>query len=478
MTITTRLTTFFLMAMATVLIGFSLSMYLITHDALYEDAEEHLFSAMQTLVAAAQIRPDGVEEPPEWRVSVGGEGLLDTQIEWSVRNGQGRRIVSSAQYPAWRDPKTDDATAIPSDDPARKRDSHGRSWLRLSRTVGPKNATRTEISPIKHESLTITVVVSLEPIRQALTMMAITMTVVSLIVWLLSLFAGRWMCRRALKPVTSMADQARAMNADRLDERLRVSANHDELQSLGESFNGLLNRLQEAFERQSQFAGNASHQLRTPLAGIMGQVEVSLRHPRTAESYRETLVKVQSGGLQLRQIIESLLFLTRADHDALAAGFAPIDLVGAVDSWAAAREHSPRRADLRIEKPNAPLTVRAQPALLMQLLDNLFDNAVKYSPVDTPILLAIRRFEDRILLTIENRGTGIPPAEIDRVFEPFFRSEGARRSTVPGIGLGLAVVKRIVAAFGGTARVESELGRSTLFEISLPIAVEAATGQE
>jgi signal transduction histidine kinase len=328
------------------------------------------------------------------------------------------------------------------------------------------------------DGLIVAVAVSLEPINNTLSRLAVMLFVVSTIVWLAFLVIGRRICQRALRPVTRMSEQAGRMNEQRMNERLVVPEADDELRSLGVSFNGLLTRLQEAFERNRQFAGNASHQLRTPLAAIMGQVEVSLRHPRSAEEYRDTLVKVKNGGLQLRQIIESLLFLTRADREGLAAGFEPLDVSVWIETWRQQRDYLPRIHDLKIIRPDLPCWVRAQPALLAQMIDNLVDNASKYSPERTPILLQVIRLSKQVSISVENHAKGIPAEEIGYVFDPFFRSEDSRRSSIPGVGLGLAVVRRIAEAFQAEVRVESILNKTTKFEILLPRVPDEYSSKE
>src|SRR5262249_2439460 len=145
---------------------------------------------------------------------------------------------------------------------------------------------------------------------------------------LAALVAGRAVCRRALAPVTRMATTARAMGAVNLGERMPVAAVNDEMADLGRSFNGLLDRLQESFERQRQFTGEASHQLRTPLAALLGQTEVALRRDRPPSEYRQTLEAVQQQARHLTQITEALLFLARADAEAAAPAAQPLDLAG------------------------------------------------------------------------------------------------------------------------------------------------------
>src|SRR6185312_16074010 len=158
------------------------------------------------------------------------------------------------------------------------------------------------------------------PVEATLGRLGLTLSVLSLAVWTVSVAAGRWLCLRALTPVSRMATAATAMTAADLGQRLPIAGTGDELDELGRAFNDLLDRLHEAFVRlhaaydgQRRFAGDASHQLRTPLAALLGQVQVALRRDRPPEEYRRVLEKVHEEGVRLRQIVESLLVLAQPE---------------------------------------------------------------------------------------------------------------------------------------------------------------------
>ncbi len=273
-----------------------------------------------------------------------------------------------------------------------------------------------------------------------------------------------------------MARAATATTAADLGQRLPAPGTGDALDDLGRAFNGLLDRLNEAFvrlneahDRQGRFAGDASHQLRTPIAALLGQVQVALRRDRSTEEYKRFLDRVQSEGTRLRQIIESLLLLARPE----AAQPEPmvIDLRNWVpdhlERWAS---HA-RAADLRAEVArDVSLFVRAQPALLAQLLDNLLENACKYSVPGTPIVVRAWREDGTVALGVQDRGCGLDAEDLSRVFEPFFRTELARRDGHSGVGLGLAVARRIAGSSAGTLMVESEPGAGSVFVLRLPAA--------
>ena len=280
---------------------------------------------------------------------------------------------------------------------------------------------------------------------------------------------GRWTCRRALAPVSRMAKAARSITATNLDQRLPTTQTKDELGELGIAFNGLLDRLQDSFERQRRFTGDASHQLRTPLTAMLGQAEVALRHDRTTSEYRAVLERVQDQALELRQIVEMLLFLARADAEACPPPCEPVTLRAWVGDYLARWSAHPRAADLRLDLPaDDELGVEANQPLLSQLLDNLLENAWKYSNRGSPVTLRLRREGGIVTLSVEDAGSGIPAEDLPHIFEPFHRSAASRRQGVAGVGLGLAIARRIAVALGGSLNAESVLGQGSRFTLRLP----------
>jgi signal transduction histidine kinase len=258
--------------------------------------------------------------------------------------------------------------------------------------------------------------------------------------------------------------------ADRA-QRLPSPGTGDELEDLARSFNGLLDRLHEALVRQERFTGDASHQLRTPLAALRGQVDVALRRERTAAEYRGTLERLRSESDRLQRIVESLLFLSRSANDAGRPDLEAIDLASWVPAHLRAWSSHPRATDLRAEvEGDEPLVARAHSGLLGQLLDNLVENAFKYSPPGTPVVVRLRREAGGVLISVADRGAGLTADERAHLFEPFYRSPRARQQGAPGVGLGLAVVARIASAFGGAAAAAGEPGRGSTFTVRLPAA--------
>jgi signal transduction histidine kinase len=286
------------------------------------------------------------------------------------------------------------------------------------------------------------------------------------VIWLAAAAAGQWYCRRALAPVAEMAAQARAIKPGDAEVRIAVATSGDELADLGGAMNDLLSRLFDSLERQRRFAGDAAHQLRTPLTVLLGQIEVALRRERPVEEYKATLDVLREQTEELRQLIESLLFLARAESDA-----APLDqqelsfddwLPHYLERW---RDH-PRRDDLQVEV--APLLhLKTSPALLAQLLDNLLSNAFKYSAAGTPVKLSCAASGQGIAISVADRGMGISPDDRAAILRPFYRATAARQSGAPGTGLGLAICDCIVRTLGGKLDWHSEVGHGTTFTVVL-----------
>ncbi len=310
---------------------------------------------------------------------------------------------------------------------------------------------------------------SLEPVEAEIRSLATVLPLLSLGLWGLAAVIGHYFGRRALSPLTLMARSARAMPFD--DGRLPSPGTRDELDEFASSFNGLLDRLHLALDRQRQFTGQASHQLRTPLAGLIAAIDVARRRPRTVLDHERILDHLRSDADRLWQVVEALLFLARSDAEAALPGQECIDLAAWAANHLLAWSGHERAADFRFEGcDEGTFWTRAHPPLLGQLLDNLLENACKYSDPGSLITLRVWCEPDAVALAVEDCGCGIPAQELPRVFDPFYRADSARALGRGGVGLGLAVARRIAATHGGTITAESQPGRGSRFVVLMPRA--------
>ncbi len=465
MTLTNRLSLFSLVALGIVLCAFSVTIYLLARTHLLRQSDERVQATLDTLIAIVEIEDDGLEwERHNRRLSNLEEGGV---TEWGVFDESGQRLdgagASPFLLPEFAQPNTHQR--------GKTLEREGISWRILSRTLEypePENV-RSTPSRLRYRQFVFVAVCSLESVSSTLRQLAWSLVGVSLFIWSMAGLTGRWFCRRALAPVIRMTEAAKHIHADDLHEQLPLSESNDELRDLALSFNELLTRLREAFARQSRFTAEASHQLRTPLTAMLGHLEVALRREREPAEYKRVLTTAIAQAERLRQIIESLLFLTRADNETEMPGLEMIDLRDCVKQYLETHPIE-RSSDFTFTMPTNPIKVKVQQAMLTQVLSNLVENACKYSPIGSPIKISVQTESNEAVISVEDKGYGIDSEEANRIFEPFFRSAEARRRGTAGTGLGLSVASRIVHSFGGRLEVQSKIGEGSRFEVHLPLA--------
>jgi signal transduction histidine kinase len=274
-----------------------------------------------------------------------------------------------------------------------------------------------------------------------------------------------------------MATAARGIHGADLGQRLPGTGHRDELEDLRKEFNGLLDRVQESFEKQKRFSRDASHQLRTPLAAMLGQIEVALRRERPSEEYKRVLTLVETQANRLRHIIETLLFLAQVEVEAPRPELQPVDFGGWLNDHLKSWPSDSRPGDINVDCRLArPAIVNAHPLLLGQLLDNLLDNACKYSRPGTSVIIRVWCEASKLFMSVEDAGCGISAEDLPHVFEPFYRSGNARRLGIGGVGLGLAVARQITIVMCGRLTVTSTLGEGGHFTLELPLTRRLSDG--
>ena len=461
MTLVGRVSIAFLVALALALGGFSATLYTLAGLRLR-------LALDQELEATLDHFPRGDE---------GQSG----RVTWAVLDGAGRRAGGGPGDASANPLEGRDLGPIAVDVALTVASPDGRRWRVLARRAGPpprgpRPGRRGRDGPPGPREWrdrpppgVLDAWAPLGPVEAEIRWLGAALPLISLGLWALAAAIGRHFARRALAPLALLAESARALDCD--DGRLPAPGTRDELEDFARSFNGLLDRLHVALRRQRQFTGQASHQLRTPLAALIAAIEVARRRPRTVTEHEAILGRLGDDADRLRRIVESLLFLARAEADAALPDLEPLDLA----AWAAdhlrGRSGRDRAADIRFEATGeVPAWARAHIGLLGQLLDNLLENAAKYGEPGTPIVVTVGAGPDAAELAVEDHGRGIPADDLPRIFEPFHRAESARRAGHAGVGLGLAVARRIAEAHGGTLAATSEPGRGSRFALRLPRA--------
>ncbi len=262
-----------------------------------------------------------------------------------------------------------------------------------------------------------------------------------------SIGLGWLVAGRVLRPLRTLTESVHGITASNLHERLALQGPDDELQELGRTFNGLLDRLEASFDAQRQFVANASHELRTPLARQRTLLEVSMSDPNaTVESLRAADARALAAGEQQERLIEALLTLARSERGL--DRHEPVDLAGVLAEALLGRRREAEQRGLRVEAHLEAAPVWGDPRLVEQLAANLLDNALQYNVAGGHINVRTETRGDRAVLSVTNSGPVVPPDEVDRLFEPFQRLGAARTDHGEGAGLGLSIVRAIAIAHG------------------------------
>jgi heavy metal sensor kinase len=326
---------------------------------------------------------------------------------------------------------------------------------------------------LDHQLCTVIALQSLHSRQEMLEDIRATFAWTIPIALLLASAGGYFLALKSLAPVVAMSSQAGRIGAANLHERLAVHNARDELGHLAQSFNNLLDRLSESFERQRRFMADASHELRTPVAILRGESEVALsQQARSPEEYRESLGVLHHEAERLTHIVEDLFTLTRAD-----AGQYPLqprDFY--LDELVGECVHSARtlalakKISLHFEEASES-PICADESLLRRMILNLLDNAIKYTPEGGRITVTCRRPADEYVLSIADTGVGIPLDLQPRIFERFFRADQARsraENDGGGAGLGLSISRWIAEAHDGRLELTSSGSGGSTFTAYLP----------
>ena len=290
----------------------------------------------------------------------------------------------------------------------------------------------------------------------------------------ISIWLGWLVAGRALRPLRTIANAARDISASDLHQRLALAGPDDELKQLGNTFDGLLERLEASFAAQRQFVANASHELRTPLTLERTLVEVALADPdATDATLRETLGRVLVAGEQQERLIEALLTLSRSQRGL--DRHEPFDLAAVSDEILLSRRAAAQQRGLRIITTLDPAAASGDPRLGERLIANLIDNAVRHNLDGGWIEIATGATAGQAILSVTNSGSAVPTAEVDRLFEPVQRLVTDRDGNDDGLGLGLSIVHAIAAAHGALLTARAQPHGGLAIEVSFPIAALPAT---
>jgi signal transduction histidine kinase len=331
---------------------------------------------------------------------------------------------------------------------------HGLRVERTPHTSTPGGAAVRVFSPGQHGAdLHVLAVVSLV----ALAVMAA-----------ISMGLGWLVAGRVLRPLRTITGAAREISATDLHRRLALAGPDDEFKELGDTFDGLLGRLETSFQAQRQFVANASHELRTPLARLKTLIQVALADPHASvASLRAAHERALASEQQLEELIEALLSLASSGRDLDRRE--PVELAAVTDRVLARRRAEIERRGLRLVNVTLdPAELEGSPRLLERLVANLIDNAIRHNTTGGEIDVRTGVLASQATLSVTNSGPAISPHELDRLQQPFQRLGADRTDQGEGHGLGLSIVHAIAVAHGATVSIQAQPGGGLHVEVRFP----------
>ena len=288
-------------------------------------------------------------------------------------------------------------------------------------------------------------------------------------VWGLMILVAWLVTKRALRPVDDMILQADRIMPTKLHERLPVNPAGDELSRMARTVNNMLDRLQQGYQRERQFTGDVSHEMRNPLAKMMGEIDLALSRERDVKEYQETLQRLSGYSQGMQRLIDALLMLARLDSGLQPLEIQPFDVaVLVVETLKSLPKELGERVQVELGPSVNPMMAIGHESLIGVLMANLFDNALRYSPAESTVFLRIHRRGKTIVFAVEDQGPGIPEDQQSLVFNRFHRLEKSRSKATGGHGLGLAIVQAIAEAHHISVDISSEIERGTLICFALP----------
>jgi signal transduction histidine kinase len=398
------------------------------------------------------------------------EGLT-RMAEGHERRGWYVELLGDDEAPVWSSPDAPTETAA----------------LTSNRDLSPASLggyriVRQRVSPAVEGINFIQVGATLDHIREDMARIDRWVLLAAGAVLLAAPLCGYWLASRAARTIGDIITTASKLRPIRLGERLTIRGSGDELDLLAQTINGLLDRIAAYVDTKRDFLANAAHELRTPLAAIRSSVEVALNGSRSPEEYEDLMVDVIDECSALETLVNQLLLLSETEADLTTARMEPVDLSKlaskSVDMFTGVADA--RGIDLRIGRVESAM-IQGNAAHLRQVLNNLIDNAVKYTPAGGRVVVdvTVDDAENQLELRVSDTGQGLTPAEQKLIFERFYRAESSRRRSpgVGGTGLGLSICQSVVHNHGGEIVCRSDPGEGTTFVVRFPLAHDATITQ-
>ncbi len=314
----------------------------------------------------------------------------------------------------------------------------------------------------------IIVAFPLELIDETLASLTDIYIVLGPLFFFISFGGGFLLSRRSLKRMDAIIKKTEMITALNLDERIEGEEFNDEYGRLAKTLNRMINRIKISVDYMNQFSISASHELKTPLTILRGEIEVALKTARTADDLKEVLLSNYEETLRLINIVDKLFFLSKIDNQLISIKKEKISILEFLEEAAIPLGYLGEKKNIKILLDvEEDFEIEVDAGLLKEALTNLIENAIKYGDENQSIKVIGRRAGKKTRVSVVNKGEGIPPEEIDKIFERFYRIDSSRNRNSGGVGLGLAVVDSIIKWHSGKIEVKSTPGQETEFTIVL-----------
>jgi heavy metal sensor kinase len=450
-----RLTLWYVALLGLILVVFSAVLYLSLSRNLHDEVDRSLAAEAQRQLASLDVEngAPSLAEGPDM-LQVGTVAVLYDRAGQHVLANDPRQplpVLAEALARAAQGQETFMTTQLPS----------GAEWRVLTTPVVDNGMLIGVLQVARSEG----------EVDAALHQLALLMALAVPLTLLLASAGGLFLAGRALNPIDRITRAAAAISADDLSRRLDLRGSRDEVGRLAATFDRMLDGLDRAFRRQRQFTADASHELRTPLTMLTSQIDVALERRRSPEEYEQLLRSLREDAARLSQLLGELLTLARADAGQQLLTREPLDLGELVRSVVPAMQPLADQRGVRLtEQIRAQAPVLGDQTRLSQLVINLVDNGLRYTPAGGSVEVEVGQEGAWATLRVRDTGVGIAAEHLPRVFERFYRADPARSRADGGAGLGLAICRWIVEAHGGTIAVDSQLQHGSTFSVRLPLS--------
>ncbi len=471
-----KLTLWYVLILGILLISFSGFLYITLSKSLYRDVDNRLRS-LAHLIATESGSPS----------STFGFGKLDQAVRATLNLRPVGKFIQVLDESGNIGEKSENLknVQLPISLQALKNASKGFITFETVSTFGntPLRMMTLPVIENGHMARIIQVASSLEDVEDALRTLFIILVIAVPSALLVASLGGQFLANQALKPVDNITQTARMITSQNLNQRIKSLKVKDEISRLIETFNEMISRLDQSFHQIKQFSSDASHELKTPLTILKGEVEVALRKERTSQDYEQILRSNLEEINRMSKIVDNLLLLARTETGEIRLFKEEVNLSQIVSEVVTQLTKLAHAKDLQIVATNhhEDIPLYGDALRIREMLLNLIENSIKYTEPGGSISVSLEKNAphslpgeeegsyDGVKIVVSDTGIGIAKEDQERIFGRFFRVDKARSGEQGGSGLGLSICRWIVEAHQGEISVESELGKGSRFIVRLPI---------